>query len=64
MWGGRAGNTSKQQKMAASSEQFLSEKDSEALFCFSHFLLEATLLRKLRRSLQVKGITTNAPCVL
>ena len=57
--------TSKKQKMAPFSEEFLSENDFKAVltaFCCYEFV--STLLRQLRRSLYMKNIIRNAPCVL
>ena len=62
-WGGHTGNTSKQQKIAATSEDFLSEDDFEAVLPLSHVTtMVLTFLRQLRRSLWIKKIT-NPPSI-
>ena len=58
-------NKSKQQKMAAFSEEFLIENDFEVVLSTSVVMtMVPTLLRQLRRSLQIKRIISNAPYVL
>ena len=50
--------------MAAFSEDFISENDLETVLvtlCFMTMVL--TLLKQLRRSLQIKKIITNSPSI-
>ena len=58
-------NKSKQQKMAAFSEEFLIENDFEVVLSTSVVMtMVPTLLRQLRRPLHMKKIISSAPYVL